>query len=144
MDAAYIFAHLARRLSDYQTIVRYRAQQTTEVIEESLFVWRDAQARDFAVAIDEPQRSAFEPLRDALRNVYECLEALESQGHDFDIEAGRILSSQQAIHDDCASIEKSLDQARRHTEDCLDQASASIRVAKDLKSQIKLLGQPPV
>ncbi|MEP6343133.1 MAG: hypothetical protein ABJ275_07435 [Maricaulaceae bacterium] len=144
MDIAFNIGRLNKRLREDIIISKYRAQQTSEIIDEGLILWTDKQAKNFAVAIDEPLRNGFEPIRTALQSMQLSLETIETQVISAEEEARRIFSSYQNIHNDCLIVSQSLDQARYYTADARDQASLSMHRVKSITSRLQVLAMPPV
>lgn len=144
MDIAFNIGRLKHKLREDIIISKYRSQQTCEVIDEGLVMWRDKQAKNFAIAIDEPLRNGFEPIRTVLQGMQLTLEKLEVQAISAEEGARRIFSSHQNIHNDCLIISQNLDQARYYTADARDQASLCTHKVKSITSRLQVLGIPPV
>lgn len=144
MDASFAFLRLGGKIAEINQIAQYRSRQTTDVMEECLVAWRDGQARNFALAIEEPQRSGFEPLRVALAAMEDCLKALESRSSRVERDVAKILADHHQVHRNCQACENKVNQIHYYVAAARNRASQAKSTADSLCAQIDELGAPPV
>lgn len=144
MSEAYYISRLASQISDQSVIAAHGFNLVRDETEECLFAWRDKQATQFAVSIDEPQREAFAPLAAALVQAESCLRDLAGLADKAEFTLGQVVAQCGPCENAAQDAVRKAETADFHASSAVSLANRSSAAALSLQSDLDVLGSPPV
>jgi len=144
MSEAYYISRLAAQISDQSVIATHGFNLVKDETEECLFAWRDQQATQFAVAIDEPQREAFAPLAAALIQAESCLRELVGLADKAEFSLSQVIVQCEPCQRSAQDAVRKAETADFHASEAVGLANRSASIASSLQSEVDALGSPPI
>jgi len=144
MSRVYELQRLHAQLRDREHIVMFRARQTSDVLEECLFGWRDQQAHRFGTAIAAPREQALPALGLTFRELGAIIERMAVTAETMEAAIEQVFQRQDEVFKACESAQTGMRSIEYASANVQTKAASADRIAGSVTEGVQSLGTPPV